>query len=113
INYDLRGHGDSDWAGDGDYTMRALSGDLTALVTAAAPGPALLVGASLGGLASLLVAGNTPERVGALVLVDIVPRLHIPGALRIRDFMLERAEDGFATLEEVADAVAAYMPTRQ
>ncbi len=73
--------------------------------------PAVLVGASLGGLTSLMVIDRAPELVRALVLVDIVVRYQPQGAARIREFMTS-APRGFASLEEAADAVAAYLPHR-
>jgi pimeloyl-ACP methyl ester carboxylesterase len=45
------------------------------------------------------------------VLVDVAPRLEPAGITRIAEFMLGHL-DGFASLEEVADAVAAYNPHR-
>jgi pimeloyl-ACP methyl ester carboxylesterase len=46
-----------------------------------------------------------------LVLVDVAARLEVAGMERIRDFMLSRP-DGFASLEEAADTIAAYNPNR-
>jgi pimeloyl-ACP methyl ester carboxylesterase len=48
----------------------------------------------------------------ALVLVDIAPRIERAGAQRIVQFMEQRPE-GFDSLEEVADAIAAYQPHRK
>ncbi|WP_367714624.1 alpha/beta hydrolase [Nitratireductor sp. GISD-1A_MAKvit] len=48
----------------------------------------------------------------ALVLVDITPRLERSGVDRIQGFMGARMEEGFASLEEAADAIAAYLPNR-
>lgn len=110
ITIDLRGHGDSDWAPDGRYDVEVLADDLRDVIAALPRAPAL-VGASLGGLTSLLVAGETPALVRALVLVDVVPQIEMEGAGRIRDFMTARPE-GFATVEEAADAVAEYLPHR-
>jgi len=45
------------------------------------------------------------------VLVDIVPRMEINGAEKIRGFMRAHP-DGFATLEDAADAITAYYPHR-
>jgi pimeloyl-ACP methyl ester carboxylesterase len=42
---DLRGHGDSEWAKDGDYTHEAFAGDVRAL-TLSLGQPAALIGAS-------------------------------------------------------------------
>jgi epoxide hydrolase-like predicted phosphatase len=111
VNMDLRGHGDSGWARDGDYSLEAFVRDL-ALVARELPHPPAVVGASLGGLAALLAAGEiAPDLVSALVLVDIAPRMDPVGVDRIVDFMTGNP-DGFATLEEAADAVAGYMPHR-
>lgn len=106
IALDMRGHGDSDWAADGDYTVDALGADLTCV--AAALGRPAVVGASLGGITALLAEGEAPTSISrALVLVDVAPRIEPAGVHRIVDFMTGRPE-GFATLEEAADAVAAY-----
>jgi pimeloyl-ACP methyl ester carboxylesterase len=75
--------------------------------------PPVLVGASLGGMSSLVAVAEVQEPVAAgLVLVDVAPRIESAGAERIGDFMREHMESGFATLEEAADAVAAYNPHR-
>src|SRR5256885_5273524 len=55
---DLRGHGDSDWAEDGDYTLDAFSADVLAVATSLDQLP-VLVGASLGGIASLAAVGGS------------------------------------------------------
>lgn len=111
---DLRGHGDSDWAGpEGGYSLDAFAADVRA-VAAAQRRPPVLIGASLGGLSSLVAIAEAPPGVtvgGGLVLVDVAPRLEEEGIARIADFMLGNL-DGFASLEEVADAVVAYNPHR-
>jgi pimeloyl-ACP methyl ester carboxylesterase len=76
--------------------------------------PPVLIGASLGGLSSLVAIGEAPAGTtvaSGLVLVDVAPRLEEKGIERIAEFMLGNL-DGFASLEEVADAVAAYNPHR-
>ena len=110
---DLRGHGDSDWAPDGDYTIDAFAGDVAALA-AALPRPPVLVGASLGGISSLVALGEAadqPTLARALVLVDVAHRLEVAGTQRIGGFMTGHL-DGFASLEDAADAIAAYNPHR-
>ncbi|MDO7842210.1 alpha/beta fold hydrolase [Sphingomonas immobilis] len=111
ITVDLRGHGDSDWAADGNYKLDAIAADIRALA-AALPAPPAMIGASLGGLAALLAAGEGgPATARALVLVDVVPRIEMEGANEIRDFMTGNP-NGFADLEEAADAVSRYLPHR-
>lgn len=108
---DLRGHGDSDWAPDGDYTTEAMAEDLDA-VCAEIGRPPVLVGASMGGIVGLMSEGVLrPGRLHALVLVDIATQLEESGVERIVSFM-SAAPDGFATLEEAAGAIAAYRPNR-
>ena len=109
---DLRGHGDSGWAPDGDYTIDAFAADVVAICRGL-PSPPALVGASLGGLASLVAIAETPGPpiATALVLVDVAPRLEPSGIKRIGEFMTGNL-DGFGSLEEVADAIAAYNPNR-
>jgi non-heme chloroperoxidase len=111
LSLDLRGHGESGWSEAGDYRLGDFVHDLRA-VLAGLGRPATVVGASLGGMTALVAAGEEPRAdVCAVVLVDIAPRMERDGALRIIGFMLARPE-GFASLEEAADAVAAYQPHR-
>jgi pimeloyl-ACP methyl ester carboxylesterase len=111
LSVDLRGHGESEWPEDGDYGIDGFAGDVATIASSLSPAPAL-VGASLGGIAALVAAGESPGLARALVLVDIAPRIEEAGAMRIGDFMRERMEDGFASVEEAAAAVAAYNPNR-
>lgn len=113
ITVDLRGHGDSDWSATGDYGLDDFAADVRAVAAAQARPPAL-IGASLGGLSSLVAIADAPDPdavAAGLVLVDVAPRLETAGITRIADFMLGHL-DGFASLDEVADAVAAYNPHR-
>ena len=107
---DARGHGDSSWALDGDYTAGALVDDLERVVRTLHE-PPVLIGASMGGLSALLAEGERAPLARSLVLVDVVPRVELAGVQRIMQFMTGHL-DGFATLEEVADAVHAYNPRR-
>ena len=111
LSIDLRGHGESDWAPDGNYTINAFVADLD-LVTAGLARPVVLVGASLGGIAALILAAAHPERIAGLVLVDVVPRMEPEGLARIRAFMTGHA-NGFASVQEASDAVATYLPHRR
>jgi pimeloyl-ACP methyl ester carboxylesterase len=69
ILYDARGHGSSDPPPDGDYSYRALAGDLLALFDALDLERAVLVGASMGAHTALRFALEHPARVAALALV--------------------------------------------
>jgi non-heme chloroperoxidase len=111
VAIDLRGHGDSEWASDGDYSFDGFVADLHAVLADLGRKP-VLVGASLGGITSLLAEGEPEEPVAeALVLVDVVPSLDRQGVARILAFMSDRP-DGFASLDEAADAIAEHLPHR-
>jgi non-heme chloroperoxidase len=108
---DARGHGDSDWSPDGEYSIDAYADDVRRIV-AALGRPVALVGASLGGLTSVLSAGEAPVvDCTALVLVDVTPRMNMEGAQAIARFMQAQPQ-GFASVEAAADAVSAYLPHR-
>src|SRR5882757_5669934 len=108
---DLRGHGDSDWAPDANYSIDAQVGDVHAVI-GQLPRPPVLIGASMRGLISLAAAGEAREQsVRALVLVDVTPKVDPDGRARIIGFMRDRP-DGFTSVEEAADAIAAYLPHR-
>jgi len=104
---DLRGHGDSDWVEDGDYTVDAYARDCAALVNQF-DRPPVLVGASLGGVISVITEGELrPGGSTALVVADIAPDLNLAGIGRVRDFMGAHG-DGFSSLEDASAAIAGY-----
>ncbi len=109
---DARGHGDSEWSRGGHYGPDVMAEDLRLLIRALGGQPPVLVGASMGGSTSLLAVGEGRVEAAALVLVDIAPRIETDGVQRIMDFMRARP-DGFDSLEQVADAIAAYQPQRR
>lgn len=112
ITIDLRGHGESDWSTDGDYRVVSFARDIQEVLRDLPPKP-VLVGASLGGFTSMLLAGElSPGIASAVVLVDIVPNMDQSGANRIHAFMADRVESGFSSLDEVADMIAEYNPHR-
>jgi pimeloyl-ACP methyl ester carboxylesterase len=77
----------------------------------------IVIGASLGGIAALLAEGKAAKAdrealFSALVLVDITPRVDLNGVAKIQGFMRAHAAEGFGSISEAADAVAAYLPHR-
>ena len=111
VAVDLRGHGESDWSPEANYTLDACAADIAAIVRALGRKVAI-VGASLGGLASLHTIGKSPDlECSALVLVDVAPKTRATGRHRIKEFM--RANPGgFASVAEAADSVSQYLPHR-
>lgn len=111
VTYDSRGHGESDRLPGGDYHMEQFVGDLRLLAHAEVRKP-ILVGASMGGLLGLVIAGEIdPQAFRAMVLVDITPRWETAGVERILAFM-QAHPDGFASYAEAAEEIAVYMPHR-
>jgi len=111
VTVDLRGHGDSEWSPNGDYSFTAYYADCIAVVDQLRH-PPVLVGASLGGMSAMLAEGISDRTVSCgLVLVDIAPKTNPAGIERIRAFM-QSGVHGFDSLEEAAAAIAAYTPQR-
>ena len=115
VTVDARGHGNSDWPQDGDYSIDTLVSDLLSLVRhfeSTSDSKPVLVGASLGGVCGMLAEGEASTRVfSSIVLVDITPRIEHTGVARIIEFM-NRYQGGFASVEEAAVAVASYQSNR-
>jgi pimeloyl-ACP methyl ester carboxylesterase len=116
---DQRGHGDSGWIESGAYAFADFAADVRAVadaLTARGGRRPIAIGASLGGIATLLAAGAAErERAqvfSALVLVDITPRVDPSGVDKVQGFMRAHAREGFASIAEAADAVAQYLPHR-
>jgi len=118
---DQRGHGDSEWVADGAYQYTDFAADARVLGDTLAERSGVrpaVVGASLGGMAALL--GNSQpgksqgkvQHFSALVLVDITPRVDVEGVSKIQGFMRAQLREGFGSIAEAADAVAAYLPHR-
>lgn len=110
---DLRGHGDSAWDPEGDYTHDGFAAD-TYEVVRQIESPPILVGASLGGIASMLATAESEvqtDTARGVVMVDVANRIEVGGRDRIGDFMMGHL-DGFADLEAAADAIAEYNPHR-
>lgn len=75
---DLRGHGDSDWAKGGSYSLTEYVYDLSRLVRGVSAQRVNIVGHSMGGMVGLIYAGTFPDQVSALVVLDGVTVM--PGA---------------------------------
>jgi pimeloyl-ACP methyl ester carboxylesterase len=116
VALDQRGHGDSAWVADGAYAFPDFAADAAAVARQIAKEHRQVpvsIGASLGGIASLLALGEPGGLAFAgLILVDVVPKMNPRGVDHIQGFMRDRAGDGFGSIEEAAEAVAAYLPHR-
>lgn len=108
--FDQRGHGDSDWAADRDYSRAAMVTDVAAFTQAAGADTFYLIGMSMGGMNSMMFTSQNPQRVKSLVVVDIGPRIERSGSSHIRDFMSNNRE--FNDLDEAAAVIHKFNPRR-
>ncbi len=114
VALDTRGHGDSDWPANGDYSIDTLVADLLSVVQHLGHNgdhKPVLIGASLGGICGMLAEGERATVFSSMVLVDITPRIDNAGVARIIEFMT-RHQDGFDSIEQASKAVAAYQSHR-
>ena len=103
---DARGHGDSDWASQGEYTVDAYVRDLAGFVDALGLEQIILVGHSMGGRTCYVYTSQHLEKVKALVIVDSGPRAISAGISRMDQF--KQLPDLLDTYEEFTDRVMEY-----
>ncbi len=89
---DLRGHGDSEWALGGDYSIIDYALDMHALGEAIGRAPYTLVGHSLGGGVGLQYTGAFPDKVSRMVSIEGMGRFQFggqrrPAHIRMRDWI--------------------------
>lgn len=85
---DQRGHGLSERAGRvEDYTRENMVADALDVVQALGLDRPVLIGHSMGGMNALTFAVRYPERVRALVLVDVGPEVNVDGAAEVERFV--------------------------
>jgi pimeloyl-ACP methyl ester carboxylesterase len=110
VALDQRGHGDSDWAADGDYSIGAALSDSKGFVDHLGLDKFILVGMSLGAINSLAFAAAHPERLSHLVIIDAGPEMRRPGSSRIRDFVTQVQET--VTVEAIIEKALEFNPRR-
>jgi pimeloyl-ACP methyl ester carboxylesterase len=97
---DLRGHGDSAWSPDGDYSLMAYLYDLAQLIHQLNLAPLSIIAHSLGGNIALRYSGLFPENVSRLVAIEgmgpspamIARREETPVASRWRAWIEEKRQ---------------------
>lgn len=107
---DQRGHGESSWAEDADYSGDAHRGDIEAFVDHLGLDQFILVGHSMGGFNAFNYAFHHSDRLAALVMVDAGPSMLVKGAPRIADFVSETAESD--SLDEIMEKAMKFNPRR-
>ena len=110
IALDQRGHGDTDWAPDADYSIGAQREDIRGFADRLGLDRFMLVGQSMGAINGLAFAVTHPERLAALVMIDAGPEVRRRGSSRIREFVNGGAKP--ETLEEIIERALAFNPRR-
>ena len=110
VALDQRGHGDSDWAEDGDYSPEAHQADIAGVVRALNLQDFVLMGLSMGGRNSFTYTANHQDRVRALVVVDAGPEIMRSGSQNISSFVQQ--EDELDSVDEFVQRVLQYNPRR-
>ena len=103
---DQRGHGDSDWAPEGNYSIEAYQGDMDGFVEAIGLDSFVLIGHSMGGRNSYIWASRHPKTLKALVIVDTGPEIQRQGQERIRRF--RELPDELDSFEEFVQRIQEY-----
>lgn len=103
---DQRGHGDSEWTRDLDYSIDAKAADALVFLDDQGVETPIIFGHSMGGLVTMKMAlsGLGPAR--GLVLVDTGPELSSKGVEVVHNFVTRNVE--FDDLDEFLDAVVRY-----
>jgi pimeloyl-ACP methyl ester carboxylesterase len=107
---DQRGHGDSDWAADGDYARQTQAADVDAITDALGLPPFVLAGMSMGGINSITFTARHPDKVRALIIVDVSPEIQTKGVENIRNFIQQ--EDVLPSFEAFVERAHAFNPRR-
>jgi esterase len=108
VALDQRGHGDSDWADD--YSHERHCEDIEGFIDHLGIDRTVLVGQSMGGLNSIVVAGRGAKPLAALVIVDVGPELNLDGTKRIGDFVRNSPEGG--SLDDFIAKAMEFNPRR-
>lgn len=107
---DQRGHGDSEWARDMQYSNEEMAKDAAAFIEALVPDKPIMMAHSMGGRNSMLMAKANPDLLKALVIVDVGPEISDEGRHAISAFV--KANREFDNLEHFVENVRKYDPYR-
>jgi len=110
VALDQRGHGDSEWSPEMDYSIESHAGDLGAFVDALGLDRFVLVGMSLGGVNALAWAGQHSRRLAGLVLVDVGPETRAEGVRKIAAFTSESTP--LDSVDHFVERALAFNPRR-
>jgi pimeloyl-ACP methyl ester carboxylesterase len=107
---DLPGHGHSSWWPDHDYAPEPNARKVAAAIEQLAPDAEMVVGMSLGGLTSIVLAATRPDLVRKLLIVDVTPGVNAAKGKAIADFV--NGPQTFPSFTEIFDRTVEHNPTR-
>lgn len=100
VAFDMRGHGQSDPAPNGDYGLAAMASDLAAVVDSLGLQKFILAGHSYGGGVIATYAGAHPERVAGLLFVDAIGDIRNAPPAQIEQFMNAMRSEAYTEMVE-------------
>ncbi len=107
---DQRGHGDSEWARDCAYSTEEMAADAVALMRAMNIDQPIVMGHSMGGRNTLVMALSDQNAAKALVIIDIGPEISARGRMIIGSFIADNEE--FDDIDAFVANVRQYDPYR-
>jgi pimeloyl-ACP methyl ester carboxylesterase len=100
LAFDLRGHGDSSRDPQLRYDHETMASDVIAVTEGLELRRFVLIGHSMGGRVAMRLAGEHPERLAGLIIVDAGPELDARGVSRIRLDAVSDKPTSFASASE-------------
>ena len=108
IAIDQRGHGQTDYAPNHDYSRVAQVEDLESLVEALGLRTVTLVGHAMGGANAICYAAEHPDVVSALIAIEAAPEVLRTGIETLRRVI--SSSNSFESLDEVSEVFREYYP---
>lgn len=107
---DQRGHGDSSWANDGNYSRQEMAADIDAISDTLGLRGFILCGMSMGGMNAITFTAAHPDKVKAVVIVDVSPEIQAKGVENIRSFIQQ--QDVLDSFEAFVERAHQFNPRR-
>ena len=106
IALDQRGHGDSDWSNQQDYSTQEQVKDIDGIVSNLKLNNFHLIGHSMGGRNSYAWASQNSHKLASLTIVDTGPDTESLGRRRMQQF--KSLPDELDSFEEFANRIQSY-----
>jgi pimeloyl-ACP methyl ester carboxylesterase len=107
---DLPGHGHSDWRADTDYGPYRNADAVAVAVEQHARSARAVIGMSLGGLTTIVLAAQRPDLVRKAVIVDVTPGTDREKSKAIADFV--NGPEHFDDFDQILARTMEHNPTR-